>query len=180
MTIQAPRLALGQRVLHKEVDLQMVTLQVVLPVDSLKDVRVAILPMAEALLKDILKADQEVQVLRQEALPITANLPAGPKGDHHLMVPLSATVDLPPTEQWAATAALLVARVVHLIQVVHLTLVQEPHLPALPQARLDHQELPTPGLPQIFRNYKIPSMPWRSVECKEIQDTAKHEPYTSL
>ena len=90
------------------------------------------------------------------------------------MVPLLATVDLPPTEQWAATAALLVAPVVHLI------LVQEPHLQALPQGHLDQQELPTPGLPQIFRNYKIPSMPWRSEECKGIQDTAKRAPFTNL
>ena len=95
------------------------------------------------------------------------------------MVPLLATVDLPPTEQWAATAALLVVPVVHLM-VVHLILVQGPHLQALPQALLDQQELPTRGRPQIFRNYKIPSMPWRSGECKEIRDTAKHAPYTSL
>jgi len=118
-----------------------------------------------------------------------ANLQAGPQGDHHLMVPLLATVDLPPTEQWAATAALLVVLVVHLmvvhlmvvhLMVVHLILVQGPHLQALPQALLDQQELPTRGRPQIFRNYKIPSMPWRSGECKEIRDTAKHAPYTSL
>ena len=113
-----------------------------------------------------------------------ANLQAGPQGDHHLMVPLLATVDLPPTEQWAATAALLVVLVVHLtvvhLMVVHLILVQGPHLQALPQALLDQQELLTRGRPQIFRNYKIPSMPWRSGECKEIRDTAKHAPYTSL
>ena len=58
--IQAPRLALGQRVLHKEVDLQMATLQVALQVVLLKDVRVAILPMVEAPPKGILQADQEV------------------------------------------------------------------------------------------------------------------------
>ena len=58
--IQAPSLPLGQRALHKEVDHQMVTLQVVLLVDPLKDVRVAILPMVEALLKGILQVDQEV------------------------------------------------------------------------------------------------------------------------
>ena len=110
-----------------------------------------------------------------------ANLPAGPRGDHHPMVLLSVTVDLPQTERWETTAVLLVAQAVHLATlVVHLTLVQEHHLPVPPQVRLDQQELPTPGLPQIFRNYKIPSMLWRSEECKEIQDTAKHEPYTSL
>ena len=110
-----------------------------------------------------------------------ANLPAGPRGDHHPMVPLSVTTDLPQTELWAATAVLLVAQAVHLAtQAVHLTLVQEHHLPALPQARLDQQELPTPGLPQIFRSYKIPSMPWRSEECKGIQDTAKLAPCTNL
>ena len=58
--IQAPRLALGQRALHKEVDHQMVTLPVVLLVDPLKDVPVAILPMVEALHKGILQVDQEV------------------------------------------------------------------------------------------------------------------------
>ena len=117
-----------------------------------------------------------------------ANLPAGHRGDHHLMVPLSVTVDLPLTERWATTAVLLVAQAVHLAtqvvhlatRVVHLTLVQEHHLPAPPQARLDQQELPTPGLQQIFRNYKIPSMPWRSEECKGIQDTAKLAPFTNL
>ena len=110
-----------------------------------------------------------------------ANLPAGPRGDHHPMVPLSVTVDLPLTERWETTAVLLVAQAVHLAtRVVHLTLVQEHHLPAPPQARLDQQELPTPGLQQIFRNYKIPSMPWRSEECKGIQDTAKLAPFTNL
>ena len=58
--IQAPRLALGQRVLHKEVDLQMGILQAAHQVDPLKDDRVDILPMAEALPKGIHQADQEV------------------------------------------------------------------------------------------------------------------------
>ena len=58
--IQAPRLALGQRVLHKEVGLQMAILQAANQVDPLKDDRVDILPMAEALPKGIHQADQEV------------------------------------------------------------------------------------------------------------------------
>ena len=57
---QAPRLALGQRVLHRGADLQMVTLQVALLVDPLKDVQGAILPMVEVLLKDTHQVDQEV------------------------------------------------------------------------------------------------------------------------
>ena len=121
-----------------------------------------------------------------------ASLQVVPREDRHPMAPLLATVDLLPTEQWAATAALLVALVVPHILVAphtlvaphilaaHLIPVQEPHLLAPPQDRLDQQELPTTGLPQISKNYKIPSMLWRSEECKEIQDTAKHEPYTSL
>ena len=115
-----------------------------------------------------------------------ASLQVVPREDRHQMAPLLATVDLLPTEQWAATAALLVALVVPHTLVAphtlaaHLIPVQEPHLLAPPQDRLDQQELPTTGLPQISKNYKIPSMLWRSEECKEIQDTAKHEPYTSL
>ena len=104
------------------------------------------------------------------------------------MVLLSVTVDLPLTERWATTAVLLVVQAVHLAtlvvhlatRVVPLTLVQEHHLPAPPQARLDQQELPTQGLPQIFRSCKIPSTPWRSEVCKGIQDTAKLAPYPNL
>ena len=60
MTIQAPRLALGQRVLHKGVDLQMAILQAAHQVDPLKEDPVDILPMVEALPKGTLQADQEV------------------------------------------------------------------------------------------------------------------------
>ena len=60
VTIQAPRLALGQRVPHKGVDLPMVILQAAHQVDPLKDDPVDILPMAEALPKGTLQADQEV------------------------------------------------------------------------------------------------------------------------
>ena len=90
------------------------------------------------------------------------------------MVPLTATTDLRPIVQWAATVALLAARE------VHLTLVQERYPLDLPQVLLDQQELPTHGLPQTSRSYKTLSMLWRSGECKEIQDTAKHVLFTSL
>jgi hypothetical protein len=73
VTIQAPRLALGQRVLHKEVDLQMVTLQEVLLVDPLKDVRAAI---------QTIQVAQEV--LRQEAPHTMANLEALLKDIHQV------------------------------------------------------------------------------------------------
>ena len=90
------------------------------------------------------------------------------------MAPLTATTDLRPIVQWAATVALLAARE------VHLTLAQERYPLDLPQVLLDQQELPTHGLPQISRSYKTLSMLWRSEECKEIQDTAKHVLFTSL